>query len=53
VLRYPRAGHYVGAIQPYIPVTDDLLTHSGGDLAAVQAANADVHARLLALLARQ
>ena len=53
MLRYPRAGHYVGAIQPYIPVTDDLLTHSGGDLAAVQAANADVHARLLALLARQ
>ena len=53
VLRYPRAGHYVGAIQPYTPVTDALLTSSGGDLGAVQAANADVHAKLLALLARQ
>jgi len=53
VLRYPRAGHYVGAIQPYTPVTDALLTNSGGDLPAVQAANADVHRQLLALLARQ
>jgi dienelactone hydrolase len=53
VLRYPRAGHYVGAIQPYIPVTDAFLTQAGGDLEAVQLANADVHAKLLALLARQ
>jgi len=53
VLRYPQAGHYVGAIQPYIPVTDALLTETGGDLAAVQAANLDVHTKLLALLARQ
>jgi pimeloyl-ACP methyl ester carboxylesterase len=53
VLRYPRAGHYVGPIQPYTPVTDALLTSSGGDLEAVQAANADVHAKLLALLAGQ
>jgi dienelactone hydrolase len=51
VLRYPQAGHFVGAIQPYTPITGALLTHAGGDLAATQAANADVHAKLLALLA--
>ncbi|MFL5879831.1 MAG: acyl-CoA thioester hydrolase/BAAT C-terminal domain-containing protein, partial [Actinomycetota bacterium] len=53
VLRYPQAGHFVGAIQPYTPITGVLLTHAGGDLAASQAANADVHAKLLTLLAAQ
>jgi hypothetical protein len=43
----------VGAIQPYTPITGVLLTHAGGDLAATQAANADVHAKLLTLLAAQ
>jgi hypothetical protein len=49
----PQAGHFVGAIQPYTPITGVLLTHAGGDLAATQAANADVHAKLLTLLAAQ
>jgi hypothetical protein len=49
----PQAGSFVGAIQPYTPITGVLLTHAGGDLAATQAANADVHAKLLALLAAQ
>ena len=40
-----------GGLSP--PVTDALLTGTGGDLAAVQAANADAHTKLLALLARQ
>jgi hypothetical protein len=40
-------------IQPYTPITGVLLTHAGGDLAATQAANADVHAKLLTLLAAQ
>ena len=53
VLRYPRGGHFVGAIQPYTPITDALLTKAGGDLEAEQAANVDVHHQLLALLARQ
>jgi hypothetical protein len=43
----------VGAIQPHTPITGVLLTHAGGDLAATQAANADVHAKLLTLLAAQ
>jgi hypothetical protein len=35
------------------PITDDQLIHAGGDLVATQAANVDVHTRLLALLAAQ
>ena len=42
----------MGAIQPYVPVTDGFLTQAGGDLEAVQLANPDVHAKLLGLLAR-
>ena len=53
VLRYPQGGHYVGVIQPYTPITDALLAKAGGDLEAEQAANLDVHDKLLALLARQ
>jgi hypothetical protein len=43
----------VGVIQPYTPITDALLTKAGGDLEAEQAADLDVHTKLLALLARQ
>jgi dienelactone hydrolase len=53
VLRYPRAGHYAGTVQPYTPITDHLLTRSGGELEAEQAANLDIHTKVLALLARQ
>jgi hypothetical protein len=53
VLRYPRGGHYVGVLQPYTPITDALLAKAGGDLEAEQAANLDVHTKLLAMLARQ
>lgn len=32
---------------------EGVVTHAGGDLAATQDANADVHAKLLTLLAAQ
>ena len=53
-LRYPDAGHLVGGLTAwYGSVTDDALTSSGGTVAATQAAQADAHANLLALLASQ
>jgi hypothetical protein len=50
-LRYPDGGHYVGAIPPYVSITDDLLTTGGGTVAGTQAASAEIHSKLLALLA--
>jgi dienelactone hydrolase len=53
-LRYPDAGHLVGGLTAwYGSLTDDALTSDGGTVAATQAAQADAHAKLLALLASQ
>ena len=53
-LRYPDAGHLVGGLATWhASMTDDALTSSGGTVAATQAAQADAHAKLLALLASQ
>jgi dienelactone hydrolase len=53
-LRYPDAGHLVGGLSAYYgSMTDDALTSSGGTVAGTQAAQADAHAKLLALLASQ
>jgi pimeloyl-ACP methyl ester carboxylesterase len=53
-LRYPEAGHLVGGLTAYFgSMTDDALTSSGGTVAGTQAAQADAHAKLLALLASQ
>jgi dienelactone hydrolase len=53
-LRYRDAGHLVGGLAAwYGSLTDDALTSSGGTVAATQAAQADAHAKLLALLASQ
>jgi dienelactone hydrolase len=51
-LRYPDAGHLIGGLTAwYGSLTDDALTSDGGTVAATQAAQADAHAKLLALLA--
>jgi pimeloyl-ACP methyl ester carboxylesterase len=51
-LRYPDAGHLVGGLAAwYGSLTDDALTSFGGTVAGTQAAQADAHAKLLALLA--
>jgi fermentation-respiration switch protein FrsA (DUF1100 family) len=51
-LRYRDAGHLVGGLTAYYAsLTDDALTSYGGTMAATQAAQADAHAKLLALLA--
>ena len=53
-LRYGDAGHLVGGLTAYYgPLTDDALTSYGGTVAGTQAAQADAHAKLLALLASQ
>jgi hypothetical protein len=52
-LHYPDAGHLVGLFSAYFSLTDDALTSTGGTVAGTQAALADGHARLLALLAAQ
>ena len=53
-LRYPDAGHLIGGLTAwYGSMTDDALTSFGGTVAATQAAQADTHAKLLALLASQ
>jgi dienelactone hydrolase len=53
-LRYRDAGHLVGGLTAYYAsLTDDALTSFGGTVAATQAAQADAHAKLLALLASQ
>ena len=53
-MRYPDAGHLIGGLTAwYASLTDDALTSSSGTLAATQAAQADAHAKLLALLASQ
>jgi uncharacterized protein len=51
-LRYRDAGHLVGGLTAYFgSLTDDALTSSGGTAAATQAAQADAHDKLPALLA--
>jgi dienelactone hydrolase len=51
-LRYRDAGHLVGGLTAwYASMTDDALTRFGGTVAGTQAAQADAHAKLLALLA--
>jgi dienelactone hydrolase len=53
-LRYGDAGHLIGGLTAwYGSLTDDALTSFGGTAAATQAAQADAHAKLLALLAAQ
>jgi dienelactone hydrolase len=53
-LRYPDAGHLIGGLTAwYGSLTDDALTSFGGTMAGTQAAQADAHAKLLALLASQ
>jgi dienelactone hydrolase len=53
-LRYREAGHLIGGLTAYYgSLTDDALTSSGGTVAGTQAAQADAHAKLLALLASQ
>jgi dienelactone hydrolase len=50
-LRYRDAGHLIGGLTAwYGSLTDDALTSAGGTVAATQAAQADAHAKLLALL---
>lgn len=55
-LRYPDAGHSVGAMRPYAPTTVDTdasgVDH-GGTLASNLAAKADAWPKLLAFLAAQ
>jgi len=51
VLRYRDAGHYIGAFPPYTSTTDEALTRTGGTVAGIQAANLDLHTKVLALLA--
>jgi dienelactone hydrolase len=51
-LRYGDAGHLIGGLTAwYGSLTDDALTSFGGTVAGTQAAQADAHTRLLALLA--
>jgi dienelactone hydrolase len=51
-LPYRDAGHLVGGLTAwYASMTDDALTRFGGTVAGTQAAQADAHAKLLALLA--
>jgi dienelactone hydrolase len=53
-LRYRDAGHLIGGLTAYYgSLTDDALTSFGGTVAGTQAAQADAHAKLLALLASQ
>jgi dienelactone hydrolase len=53
-LRYPDAGHLIGGLTAwYGSLTDDALISDGGTVAATQAAQADAHTKLLALLASQ
>jgi acetyl esterase/lipase len=53
-LRYPDAGHLIGGLAAwYGSLTDDALTSFGGTVAGTQAAQADAHAKLLALLGSQ
>jgi dienelactone hydrolase len=53
-LRYRDAGHLIGGLTAwYASLTDDALTSFGGTVAGAQAAQADAHAKLLALLASQ
>ena len=53
-LRYPDAGHLVGGLTAWhASLTYDALTSFGGTVAGTQAAQADAHAKLVALLASQ
>jgi uncharacterized protein len=53
-LRYGDAGHLVGGLTAwYGSLTEDALTSSGGTVPGTQAAQEDVHAKLLSLLASQ
>jgi dienelactone hydrolase len=51
VLRYPDAGHYIGTYPPYSSATEAALTRTGGTLTGTQAANLDLHTKILTLLA--
>jgi dienelactone hydrolase len=53
-LRYRDAGHLIGGLAAfYGSLTDDALNTFGGTVAGTQAAQADAHTKLLALLASQ
>jgi hypothetical protein len=51
VLRYRDAGLYIGAFPPYDSTTDEALSRTGGTVAGIEAANLDLHTKVLALLA--
>jgi pimeloyl-ACP methyl ester carboxylesterase len=51
-LRYPDGGHYLSSFPPYTSFTAGALSYGGGTVAGTQAANVDVHAKVLALLDR-
>ena len=51
VLRYRDAGHYVGTFPPYTSATDEALSRTGGTITGIEAANLDLHTKVLALLA--
>ena len=52
-LKYPQAGHAVGAMFAYNSYTSSFIAGLGGDLTANQTAVADAHAHLLRFLAAQ
>ena len=49
--RYRDAGHYIGTFPPYSSTTDEALSRTGGTIAGIEAANLDLHTKVLALLA--
>jgi hypothetical protein len=51
VLRYRDAGHYIGTFPPYTSTTDEALSRTGGTITGIEAANLDLHTKVLALLA--
>lgn len=51
VLRYRDAGHYIGTFPPYSSTTDEALSRTGGTITGIEAANLDLHTKVLALLA--
>ena len=51
VLRYRDAGHYIATFPPYASTTDAALSRTGGTIAGTEAANLDLHTKVLTLLA--
>ena len=51
VLRYRDAGHYIATFPPYASTTDETLSRTGGTIVGTEAANLDLHTKVLTLLA--